>query len=100
MRKRAGLARALVLDPSILLIDEPSSGLDRITAHEIYGLLGKLKEQKKTLIIVTHDTPGVRGFADRMCMLDGGHVIACGSPQELEKDKNELVRALVAGGGT
>lgn len=99
MRKRAGLARALVLDPSIVLVDEPSSGLDRITAGEIYALLGKLKDQKKTLIIVTHDTHGVRKFADRMCLLDEGRIIACGTAEELEKDSNELVRALVAGGG-
>src|SRR5207253_8951304 len=54
MKKRAGLARALVLDPALVLVDEPSSGLDRITAQEIYELLAKLKENGKTLIIVTH----------------------------------------------
>jgi phospholipid/cholesterol/gamma-HCH transport system ATP-binding protein len=98
MRKRAGLARALVLDPSILLVDEPSSGLDRITANEIYELLRKFKEQKKTLVIVTHDTMAVRDFADRLCLLDNGHIVACGTVAELEHDRHDLVRQLVAGG--
>lgn len=97
MRKRAGLARALVMDPSILLIDEPSSGLDRITAQEIYGLLAKQKELQKTLVIVTHDAAGVRPFADRMCMLDQGHVAACGPPDELLKSTDKLVAALAGG---
>lgn len=100
MRKRAGLARALVMDPSILLVDEPSSGLDRITASEIYELLAKLKEHKKTLVIVTHDAGGVRPFADRMCMLDQGRVVACGSPDELQKSSDQLVLALAGGNVT
>ncbi|MEO5926409.1 MAG: ATP-binding cassette domain-containing protein [Bryobacteraceae bacterium] len=100
MRKRAGLARALVLDPPIILVDEPSSGLDRITAGEIYELLGKLKQQKKTLIVVTHDAMGVRPIADRMCLIDQGKVLVCGPPEELEKDSNDLVRSLVTGGCT
>jgi len=97
MRKRAGLARALVMDPSILLVDEPSSGLDHITAQEIYELLAKQKEQKKTLVIVTHDAAGVRPFADRMCMLDQGHIAACGTPEELSKSEDKLVAALAGG---
>jgi phospholipid/cholesterol/gamma-HCH transport system ATP-binding protein len=97
MRKRAGLARALVLDPAILLADEPSSGLDRITANEIYEVLAKLKQRKKTLVIVTHDTSGVRSFADRMCLLDQGHIVACGSPEELSKSSDTLVKSLVEG---
>lgn len=97
MRKRAGLARALVMNPAILLVDEPSSGLDRITADEIYELLSKQKEQKKTMVIVTHDAAGVRPFADRMCMLDQGHIVACGSPEELQKSSDKLVLALAGG---
>src|SRR5215471_16914192 len=76
MRKRAGLARALVLDPKIVLVDEPSSGLDRITAGEIYELLEGLKQQGKTLVIVTHDASGVRKFADRLAVLDQGKLLA------------------------
>ena len=100
MRKRAGLARALVLDPEILLVDEPSSGLDRITAGEIYDLLAKLKGQKKTLLVVTHDAAGAKRFADRMGLLDDGRIVASGTPAELESGTNELARALVGGGNT
>jgi phospholipid/cholesterol/gamma-HCH transport system ATP-binding protein len=100
MRKRAGLARALALDPPILLVDEPNSGLDPVTASEIYSLLAGLKKkQKVTLLLVTHDAAVVRGFADRMGVLDQGRLIACGAPEELAKSEDELVRALTAGAG-
>jgi phospholipid/cholesterol/gamma-HCH transport system ATP-binding protein len=98
MRKRAGLARALVLDPPILLVDEPSSGLDRVTASEIDELLRDLKEKKKTtMVIVTHDPEGARVFADRLGVLDQGKMIATGTTEELEKNENQLVRQLVTG---
>ena len=99
MRKRAGLARALALDPPILLVDEPNSGLDPVTASEIYSLLAGLKKHNVTLLLVTHDAAGVRGFADRMGVLDGGRLIACGAPEELAESEDELVRALTAGAG-
>lgn len=94
MRKRAGLARALVLEPQILLVDEPSSGLDRITASEVDDLL---LEQKRntTMIIVTHDVHGARRVGDRFAVLDGGELAAFGTPQELENHENQTVRKLV-----
>jgi phospholipid/cholesterol/gamma-HCH transport system ATP-binding protein len=99
MRKRAGLARALVLDPPILLADEPGSGLDPLTAAEINGLLRELKEkQRTTLVVVTHDASRVHGFADRLGVLDDGRMIASGSPEELADSRDELVRALASGG--
>ena len=99
MRKRAGLARALVLDPPILLADEPGSGLDPVTAAEINGLLRELKErQRTTLVVVTHDAARVHGFADRLGVLDGGRIIACGTPEELADSRDDLVRALASGG--
>jgi phospholipid/cholesterol/gamma-HCH transport system ATP-binding protein len=97
MRKRVGLARAMVLDPPVLLVDEPNSGLDTVTASEIYKLLADLKEKKhRTLVVVTHDAAGVERFADRLGVLDLGKMIACGSPDELAHSDIELVRALVS----
>src|ERR1700761_9258283 len=79
MKKRAGLARALVLEPKILLADKPSSGLDRITASEIDELLIRRKAEHGTaLIIVTHDVHGTRRIADRVAVLDKGYLVAFG----------------------
>ena len=97
MRKRVGLARALVLDPPIILVDEPSSGLDAITASEIYDLLRNLKETGKTLVVVTHDGSAMRGIVDELAVLDRASIVARGSPEELARNENEVVRALVAG---
>ena len=94
MRKRAGLARALVLEPEILLVDEPSSGLDRITASEIDDLLLEQK-RRTTMIIVTHDVHGARRIADRFAVLDQGDLAAFGTPRELENHENQVVRKLV-----
>jgi len=97
MRKRAGLARALVLEPKILLADEPSSGLDRITASEIDELLLKQKaEHKTTLIVVTHDVRGARRVGDRLLVLDQGRLIADGTPAEIEHSDNEIARKLMS----
>ena len=96
MRKRAGLARALVLEPKILLADEPSSGLDRITAAEIDELLMRRKTEHGTaLIIVTHDVHGARRVADRIAVLDKGNLVAFGSVDEVSQSENEVARKLI-----
>ena len=93
MRKRAGLARALVLEPKILLADEPSSGLDRITAAEIDELLMRCKTEHGTaLIIVTHDVHGARRVADRVAVLDKGNLVAFGSVEEVSQSENDVAR--------
>lgn len=94
MKKRAGLARALVLEPQILLVDEPSSGLDRITAREIDDLLIEQK-RRTTMIIVTHDVHGARRIGDRFAVFDQGRLAALGKPQDLEEHENQTVRKLV-----
>ena len=96
MKKRAGLARALVLEPKILLADEPSSGLDRITASEIDELLMRRKiEHGTALIIVTHDVRGARRVADRVGVLDKGNLVAFGSVDEVSQSENEVARKLI-----
>ena len=96
MKKRAGLARALVLEPKILLADEPSSGLDRITAAEIDELLIRCKTERGTaLIVVTHDAHGARRVADRIAVLDQGNLVAFGSVDEVSQSENDVARKLI-----
>jgi phospholipid/cholesterol/gamma-HCH transport system ATP-binding protein len=97
MRKRAGLARALVLEPQILLIDEPSSGLDPITASEIDDLLMRFKRERgTTMVIVTHDIRGARRIADKVAVFEDGFLVGLGSFAELESNQNETVRKLIS----
>lgn len=102
MRKRAGLARALALEPSILLVDEPSSGLDPITSEEIDELLLQLKEEQgTTLVVVTHNIPSARRIGDELAVLDGGRIVARGAPEELDRSGHEVVRRFMTiQGGT
>jgi phospholipid/cholesterol/gamma-HCH transport system ATP-binding protein len=96
MRKRAGLARALALDPPILLVDEPSAGLDPITADEIDELLLRLKEGgQTTLIVVTHNIPSARRLGDDLVMLHEARIIARGTARDLERSDEPLVRAFM-----
>ena len=97
MKKRAGLARALVLNPKLLLVDEPSSGLDRITASEIDELLMKVKKERNTtMIIVTHDVRSTRRLADKVAVLDQGILVGFGTVEELDRSDNDLVRELIS----
>jgi phospholipid/cholesterol/gamma-HCH transport system ATP-binding protein len=95
MRKRAGLARAMALDPDILLVDEPSAGLDPITADEIDELLVDLKKKGTTLVVVTHNIPSARHIGDELAMLHEGRVIARGTADALAQSDNALVRAFM-----
>lgn len=99
MRKRAGLARALMLSPSILLVDEPVSGLDRVTASEIDDLLLRVRERDNTtMVIVTHDTREARRLGDRIGVLNNGNLIAVGGIDALGENQSALVRQLVSEG--
>jgi len=96
MRKRAGLARALAVEPSLLLVDEPSAGLDPITSAEIDDLLADIKtNHHATLVVVTHDIQSARRIADRMAFLEGGHLLAEGTVEELERSEHQLVQAFM-----
>ena len=92
MQKRVGLARALALDPEILLFDEPTAGLDPITAAEIGNLIVDLKKQRHmTAVVVTHDIRGARAFADRVVLLHESKILAEGHFAELRNSKDPVV---------
>lgn len=92
MKKRAGLARALAMDPEILLFDEPSAGLDPITAAGIDSLILKLKTAfRMTIIVVTHELASAFMIADRITVMDRGAVIATGTPDEIRHSRQPRV---------
>ncbi len=92
MQKRVGLARALALDPDILLFDEPTSGLDPITSAEIGELIVKLqKERNLTSLVVTHDVHGAKSFANRFVLLREGKVAIDGTFPQLEQSQDSFV---------
>jgi phospholipid/cholesterol/gamma-HCH transport system ATP-binding protein len=101
MKKRAALARAMALDPAILLIDEPSAGLDPITAGEIDELLVKRKQAGATLVVVTHHITSARAIGDRFALLHEGRMLANGSIEEVDASGEPLVQAFMRaqGGG-
>src|SRR5882672_2741764 len=92
MQKRVGLARALALDPEILLFDEPTAGLDPITAAEIGKLIIDLKKKRKmTAVVVTHDVRGAKVFSDRVILMDKGSIVAEGTFADLDKSRDKFV---------
>ena len=93
MRKRGGLARTLILNPEIILYDEPTTGLDPYTAQDIDELIIKVQETYDTTsIVVTHDMKCARLVSDRIIVLHSGQVLARGTYQELIKHDDETVR--------
>jgi phospholipid/cholesterol/gamma-HCH transport system ATP-binding protein len=93
MKKRAGLARALALDPELLFFDEPSAGLDPVTAAGLDELIVKLKNVfKMTIVVVTHELPSVFTIADYVIMLDAGNVIFFGTIDELKASDQPRIR--------
>jgi phospholipid/cholesterol/gamma-HCH transport system ATP-binding protein len=93
MQKRVGLARALALQPEILLLDEPTAGLDPITSGEIDDLVLRLqKEHALTSIVVTHDLQSAKTIADSVALLDKGKVVMQGSFNQLSESNDDLVR--------
>ena len=100
MKKRAGLARAMALDPPILLVDEPSAGLDPITAGEIDLLLIKAKQRGATLVVVTHNIPSARVLGDGFAVLQDGRMLVSGTLAALEASEEPVVQAFMRAQGS
>jgi phospholipid/cholesterol/gamma-HCH transport system ATP-binding protein len=93
MSKRVGLARALALDPPIMLLDEPTAGLDPITASDVNQLIRELQqEQNRSFVVVTHDMHSVEEVADYIAMIDRGRIVAEGSLDDIKHNENPFVR--------
>jgi len=92
MKKRAGLARTLILEPEIMLYDEPTTGLDPITSKEISELILEMQKKLKiTSIIITHDMACAKRTADRIIILKDGKVFVEGTYEKLERSEDEFV---------
>lgn len=97
MKKRAGLARALALDPEVLLFDEPSAGLDPVTARALDDLILNLKERLRVgMIVVSHELGSIETIADRVIILDRGHIAAQGTLEEVRASADPMVQAFFA----
>ena len=98
MMKRVGIARAIALDPQILFYDEPSAGLDPIVSAVIDKLMMDLSQKLNvTSVVVTHEMDSAFHISNRMCMLFNGRVVFLGTPDEIRKSDNELVKQFVDG---
>lgn len=94
MRKRISLARTIIIDPEIMLYDEPTTGLDPVTSHEISLLINEIQKKYKTSsIVITHDIECARTTANRMIMLKEGKVYKEGKPEEFENTDDELINS-------
>lgn len=96
MRKRVGLARAIVTDPEIILYDEPTSGLDPVTSRTIDRLISGLQQELGvTSVVVTHDLHSALAIASRIAMLHDGKVVEIAAPNDFVQSKNEVVQSFL-----
>ena len=98
MKKRVGLARAIAVNPEILLYDEPTAGLDPIRTMSISRLIRKTQQKRHvTSLLVTHDMESTFVAADRIAMLNEGKIIAVGSVDEMKNSSNPVVQGFIKG---
>jgi phospholipid/cholesterol/gamma-HCH transport system ATP-binding protein len=98
MRKRVGLARAIALDPPIILYDEPTTGLDPILSDTIDRLIMRMEEELDvTSVVISHDIEGAFKIADRIAMLHNGRIQAAGTPEEIRNSEDPVVRQFITG---
>jgi phospholipid/cholesterol/gamma-HCH transport system ATP-binding protein len=98
IRKRVGMARALITEPKVLLVDEPNTGLDPLDGQEVYDLINACKTQWGfTGLVISHELPEVFQVSDRVAMILGGKIIAEGSPAEMIASTNPAVQQFLNG---
>jgi len=100
MRKRAGLARAIILEPEILLFDEPTTGLDPIMAEMIDDLIVQTQERTNvTSIVISHDIPATLRIAHNVAMIYEGQIVTYGTPAQIQASDNHIVQQFLTGEG-
>jgi len=98
MRKRAGVARAIALEPAYLLYDEPTTGLDPVTLSMVDDLILRMRDSLGvTSVVITHDMQSAYRISDRIAMLYDGQVRAVGSPEEIQNSEDPVVRGFIEG---
>ncbi|MCL2156386.1 MAG: ATP-binding cassette domain-containing protein, partial [Leptospirales bacterium] len=98
MKKRAGLARAIVNNPDIILYDEPTSGLDPVMSSMISELIIQMQQKLgATSVVVTHDIGSAYHIADRIAMLYNGEILECGTPDEIRGSTDPIVKQFING---
>jgi len=96
MKKRAALARAMVMDPKLLFLDEPSAGLDPVIAAGLDDLINKVKKAfKMSMVVVTHDIESSFRIADRMTVFRDGQVLQIGTPDDIRDSKDDYVQQFI-----
>jgi len=97
MQKRAGLARAIILGPKVILFDEPTAGLDPVNTHRLIENIKKFKSKGITGIFVTHDIPAAFEIADRIAILYNGKIHVIDTIANIKKSKDPLVQSFISG---
>jgi phospholipid/cholesterol/gamma-HCH transport system ATP-binding protein len=98
MKKRVGLARALLMDPRIILFDEPTTGLDPVICRAIHQMIKETHAKfGYTAVVVSHEIPEIFDIADRVAVLYRGSIIETGTPQEIQASQNPVVRQFISG---
>jgi phospholipid/cholesterol/gamma-HCH transport system ATP-binding protein len=96
MRKRVGVARALMLQPEVLFFDEPTTGLDPVLSETIMNLVVRVnKELDVTCIVITHDIPAAFRISDQIAFLHQGTIVADGKPEDVARSDHDIVRAFL-----
>jgi len=98
MKKRAALARALITEPSLVIFDEPTTGLDPVITNSIHRLIKTTHEKYQfTAVIISHEVPGIFDISDTVSMLYNGVIVQSGTPEEIRGSTNPVVKQFITG---